>query len=92
MYLRFRFPLITSEEFHFYSSFYEMFQFELKYSGTKYSYMYLYNQTGYKFMLVLFAWSTKILCIVIAFIIWLTCPPPKALWFYEKNILQFIFH
>lgn len=22
-----------------------MFQFELKYSGTKYSYMYLYNQT-----------------------------------------------
>lgn len=69
-----------------------MFQFELKYSGTKYSYMYLYNQTGYKFMLVLFAMSTKILCIVIAFIIWLTCPPPKVLWFYEKNILQFIFH
>lgn len=62
-----------------------MFQFELKYSGTKYSYMYLYNQTGYKFMLVLFARSTKILCIVIAFIIWLTCPPPKALWFYEKK-------
>lgn len=69
-----------------------MFQFELKYSGTKYSYMYLYNQTRLQIHASVIRMEYKNFMHCIAFIIWLTCPPPKVLWFYEKNILQFIFH